>query len=131
MAYSNSILPFNIGNYIIIDELEYSYVTDIYDDLRLITSFNVIDYTTRTCIIFSSCYPTTMVAKTRLRSGNNRHTNTIRITPISPLISETPIRRTPLDRLKAILNSHPLVQYMKDGNKNKEKGTHPLTTVTR
>ena len=55
MAYSNSRSPFDIGDYIIIDDLEYGYVTDIYDDLRLITSFNAITNTTRAGIPFSSC----------------------------------------------------------------------------
>ena len=47
MAHSNSRSPFNIGDYIIIDDLEYGYVTDIYDVLRLITSYNAITNTTR------------------------------------------------------------------------------------
>ena len=64
MAHSNSRSPFNIGDYIIIDDLEYGYVTDIYDDLRLITSFNAITNTTRAGIPFSSCRPTTMADET-------------------------------------------------------------------
>ena len=69
--------PFKIGDYVIVNDIDYGYITQIDTILKVCSIFNAITNTTKNDTPLTSCRPTTMANETRLRSGNNRHANTI------------------------------------------------------
>ena len=87
MAPSSTRTPFTIGDYVIVDNIDYGYVTKIDESLRILSIFNSITNMTIS-VPFTSCRPTTMANETRLRSGNDRHSNAATVTP-PPLIPES------------------------------------------
>ena len=105
MAHSTTRTPFTIGDYVVIDNNDCGYVTQIDESLRIVSIFNSITNVTRMSVPFTNCRPTTMANETRLRSGNDRHANTFTVTPPRLVPESQSTRQTPLNRFKAILLS--------------------------
>lgn len=135
MASNSNTSLFNIGDYVIVNDIDIGYVTHIDVRLKVLSIINAITNRTHIDTPFTSCCPTTMANESCLRSRHDHHANTITVTQPPPLVPESlqaPIQRSPLDRFKSILLSarqwkpntsthHLLMQYIKEGNDNKEK----------
>ena len=105
MTYSTTIAPFTIGDYVVINDNDYEYVTQIDESLRILSIFILITNVMRMSVLFTNCRPTTMANETRLRSGNDHHDNTATVTPPRLVPESQSTRWTPLDQFKAIVLS--------------------------